>query len=236
MTSIITLAGVTAEAHHRFNMLADICRDYMTDNRPEFTLNITDQDIQEERSAGSDGFSPAYLETLAFYRQFCSRVADRGIILFHSVAMEYDGKAYLFTAPSGTGKSTHARLWLESFGDRVSILNGDKPLIDTRPSVPMVYGTPYMGKENQGHPGAVPLAGICFLHRSPTNGIAPMSVMDAFQQGFVQVFMPADAEAGRNVLTSLTGLIGSVPCWSLGCNISAEAARLSFTTMTGGKV
>ena len=78
-----------------------------------------------------------------------------------------DGEAYIFTAVSGTGKSTHAMLWREVFGERVRMINDDKPLIRITPEgKAVVYGTPWDGKHHLSKNSAFPLKAICWLTRA----------------------------------------------------------------------
>ena len=65
-----------------------------------------------------------------------------GAFLMHAAVVEVDGIAYVFTAPSGTGKSTHVQLWLDHFGPRARVLNGDKPLFRFEGNTLYACGTP----------------------------------------------------------------------------------------------
>jgi len=123
-----------------FESTRDFLRDYLCDfDLPDLTVEVLPEDILTERiksdaEAELEGtpiinYSDKYLETLALYRKIAERIIDFGIILFHGSTLSVDGEAFLFTAKSGTGKSTHTRLWREKFGDRVRMVNDDKPLI-----------------------------------------------------------------------------------------------------------
>ena len=94
-------------------------------------------------------------------------------ILFHGSVIAVDGIGYLFTAKSGTGKSTHTRLWREYFGDRAAMVNDDKPLLKITDSSVIAYGTPYNGKHRLGTNISVPLKAICILTRAADNHIEP---------------------------------------------------------------
>ena len=155
---------------------------------PDITVAITPEDIkyEKQKSAEEDAamgiptrpFKDEYLETLAVYRKICDQMPERDTFLFHCSAIAVDGKAYLFTAPSGTGKSTHTRLWREVFGDRAVMINDDKPLLhvasesaqtgkdgtSAQPQV-LVYGTPWDGKHRLSTNTVAPVAGICLVER-----------------------------------------------------------------------
>lgn len=94
---------------------------------PDLVVCTSQADIDRERDEA--GYSDAYLETLAVYRQIAEWAPTQALMLMHGAVVEFSGRAYMFTAPSGTGKSTHVRLWRKHLGDAVRIINGDKPLV-----------------------------------------------------------------------------------------------------------
>ena len=100
---------------------------------------------------------------------FANALLDFGGSYLHASAVILDGKAYLFSAPSGTGKSTHTEKWCRLFG--ATYLNDDKPALRLVDDVWMVYGTPWSGKHDLSLPVGVPLGGIAFLRRGQENTI-----------------------------------------------------------------
>ena len=212
------------------------CRDYITDKTPVISMEMTESDIRQEQARSEEkGFSEGYFESLALYRKLCNRLARENIILFHSCAVSMDGRAYLFAAPSGTGKSTHASLWQKAFGERVHIINGDKPLIKVSSEHITVYGTPWNGKEHWGENTSAIIAGICFLSRGEQNKVKPISGNDAMPLLYRQVYKTSSAEELSHIMKSLTEIAQRIPLWQLECNISLEAAELSYSTMSKGK-
>jgi len=232
LNTTIHLCDYKIKITHTYNLVSDYLKDFACQGRAKDEIIITQSDIQSERAAACETSSDAYLEVLAIARKVFTCLADYGAILFHCCAVEYDGKAYLFAAPSGTGKSTHAALWLKLLGDKAKILNGDKPLIKINNGVPYLYGTPFMGKENLGYNGKAPIGGICFIYRSAENSIIPITPTQAFTKAYFQTFKPNDAQKLKNVLEVVINLINKVPLYEIGCNISLEAAKMSFETMT----
>lgn len=101
------------------------------------------------KKAMADGeYSLSYLETLAVYRKIVTRLVFSDILLIHGSAIAVDGKAYLFTAPSGTGKSTHTRMCREYFKDRAVMVNDDKPLNKQKEAYPTLLSQIYRPIEN----------------------------------------------------------------------------------------
>ena len=220
-----------------------LCAPYRTDAAPDFTVETAQADIDFERAraAASDAalgrhvraYADDYLESLAVYRAICERLPFYDTVLLHGSALCLDGEAYLFTAPSGTGKSTHARLWREVFGARVTMINDDKPLLRITDGGVTVYGTPYNGKHSLGADMAAPLGAICLLHRAEENVIRPIRAAEAFPTLLRQVYRCADAAAMARTLALLETLTHSVRLYSLGCNMDPAAARVAREGMKG---
>ena len=142
-----------------------------------------------------------------------------------------DGQAYLFTAKSGTGKTTHTRLWLKQFGARAVMVNGDKPLIHITRECATVYGTPWDGKEHLSRNMSCPLKAVCILTRSKTNHIERISPKEALMMLCQQSYRPAQPAALRKTLALVDLLSSSVPLYRLGCNMEPEAALVAYHGM-----
>lgn len=171
-----------------------------------------------------------YISTCGnFYRQL---LRFDGMML-HSSCVVVDGKAYLFTASSGTGKSTHTTLWLKHFGDRAYILNDDKPALRFEDGQWFAYGTPWSGKYDISTNARVPIAGIAVLERGENNEIVPFGGTEAISFIMNQIVRPGTAQYRIMVLENLDKLIKYVPIWKLKCNMDPEAAMVSYTAMSG---
>ena len=136
----IRIAEICVKIESMYESTQDFCREYICENiEPDITITIFPNDIDYERAKSEkedilEGipvrrFSDAYLETLAVYRKICTELLKRDTLLFHGSVIAVDGEGYLFTAKSGTGKSTHTSIWRKMFGDRAIMINDDKPLI-----------------------------------------------------------------------------------------------------------
>ena len=234
-TTQLKIAGIPFSVQHRHDFKDMQCGEYRTEEEPRFTLSVAEADLAYERSFAEDGVTQAELEFTAVCRKFATEAAKDGYILFHACAVEAEGKAYLFAAPSGTGKSTHAGLWMQCFKERVRILNGDKPMLGFQQGTLFAHGTPFMGKEQWGYPGCVPVGGICFLHRSEENTIRRIAPSQALPQMLQQAFRPEEPQLARQVVEAVIRMVQSVPVYELACDISQRAAELSYHTMVGHK-
>ena len=153
--------------------------------------------------------------------------------MLHSSAVIMDGRAYLFSATSGTGKSTHTELWQKVFGkDRAKILNDDKPAIRITRDGIFACGTPWSGKTDLNINEAVPLAGICFLERSEENWIKRIPGGSAIAKLLNQTIRPIDESEMSTLLTHVDKVLSEVPTYTMGCNISEEAAVMAYKAMS----
>ena len=230
---VVEVKSIYAEVH-------EYCTDYLTDEPADYSVTATQADIdfEREKSAREDEiegipirhFSDSYLEELAVYRKIAEKMLDFDTVLFHGSVVAVDDVGYLFTAKSGTGKSTHTRLWREYFGDRAVMVNDDKPLLHIADTV-TAYGTPYNGKHRLGTNTSVPLKAICILTRSAENHIEPITREQAYTMLLQQVYRPADMLKMTKTLELVDRLADSVKLYQLGCNMEISAAKVAFEGM-----
>lgn len=170
-----------------------------------------------------------YLDTgFQFYREL---VRFNGMML-HASAVEYEGKAYLFSGPCGTGKSTHTGLWTSTFGDGVKLFNDDKPALRRVDDCWYAYGTPWSGKNHINVNVKVPLAGICFLKQAPENKIRRLNGKEALENIVAQTMKRRlSLEQMDFLLTNLDKLIREIPIFELENRPEPAAAHLSYETM-----
>ncbi len=235
----IKLAGIPIGIENRYDFIAQQCVEYMCTDQPLFTVSVSEEELDQELKNTDPSLctNRGYGESVCTYRKICHRLPQYDIFLFHCAAIEYGGKAYLFSAPSKTGKSTHIKLWRTFLKDRVSIINGDKPLIkqeeDGRYTV---CSSPWAGKEGWQRNCSYPLAGICFLGQAPENSLVPLSRTESAQRALRQVLYPRDAFLLQKTLSLVDGVLKNTPVFELHCTISREAAALSFAALTGEQV
>ena len=148
-------------------------------------------------------------------------------ILLHASCIEKDGVAYLFSAKSGVGKSTHTHLWLDKFPD-ARMINDDKPAIRLIDGEYCACGTPFSGKNDESANIAAPIKAIVFLERSTKNSISRISPQSAIPLFLAQTIRPSAASVMDKLLTVLDGVLKNVPIYKLKCNISEEAVMTSY--------
>lgn len=151
----------------------------------------------------------------------------------HACVVEVDGEAYAFSAPSGWGKTTHAKLWLKLLGNRARIINGDNPIIRLENGRFTAYGTPFCGKEGWNVNIGVPLKAICYIAHSDSNQLESLEPWEAF--GYLVRFSSKyQTKANVDQMLGLyERLVEHVPFYRMNCNMEDEAARISFEGMSG---
>ena len=235
------IAGHTAGVTSLFESTPQYFRPYLTKEDPEFAVAVTREHIAFEQAdlleeAHRDGFRPRvftdpFLERAAIQRAFAEFLFDFDTLLFHGSAVAVDGEGYLFTANSGTGKSTHTRLWREVFGNRAVMVNDDKPFLEIGQDSVWLHGSPWSGKHGLDSNIRVPLKGICLLERGAENRIQRACAENILPMLQKQAYRPMDASKQTRFLALIDELSRRVPLWQMACNREAAAAQTAWDAM-----
>ncbi len=232
----IKIADIVIEIDNRYGDVEKISKDYLTDDKPFFTVSVSDAEIEAEANRLDESFTAAELESIGIYRKIAERIADYGAFVFHGAVVVMDGNAYLFTAKSGVGKTTHIRLWLKCFKGRARILNGDKPVIRIIDGKAYIAGTPWRGKEQYGEAGFMPLSGIAFLERDKENTAYTEMAANALERFVTQAYLPKkNAALSIKVLKLLDTVINTTPLITLRCNMEDDAAYVAYDAFKKAK-
>ena len=232
------IADVVFDAKTIYNYTVKLCENYLYagDEQPEFSVIIDKSDIDAERNqGGAEKFPDYYLESLALFRKLCDYILEnkQGII-FHCSAVEVGGKAYLFTAPSGTGKSTHARLWKQMLGDKMTYINDDKPIIRYVDGDFYVYGTPWNGKHRLDTNARAKIAAICEIKRGEKNSIEKLTPKEMLMVVLNQTLRPKSVAELDKFIQIIDKMLKRVSLFRLYCDISEGAALTSYNAMVKG--
>lgn len=240
-TFTMEIAGLVVKVEPLFFSTREYCRQFLVEKEPEFFVQVRPEDLvrQQEmldREADEEGlrrrkFTDPFLERTTIQEKIAEKLLEQNTLLLHGSTVAVDGNAYLFTAPCGTGKSTHTRLWREVFGDRAVMVNDDKPFLRLTPEGVMAYGSPWSGKHGLATNICVPLKGICLLHRSEKNEIRRLEPEKAVAMLRHQAYQPPDAALQDTVFALVDRLLAQVPIWEMGCNKEMEAAKVAYGAM-----
>lgn len=239
----VCLAGKNIAVTSIFDEVYDLCRDYWTDASPDMTVKVTNEDIAYEkiiniRESQLEGiqivdYPDSYLETLAVYRKIATKMLEFDTFLMHGAVVAVGDKAWLFTAPSGTGKTTHINLWLKNIQGSY-VVNGDKPLIHIGDEC-TVYGTPWAGKEGMNRNMGVKLCGIVCLNRGKDNRIEKVSLSQLLPVLIQQSYRPKEKAGLEKTLVLLSRLGRKIPMYQLYCNMNDEAALTAYNALSGAE-
>lgn len=228
----IELAGILIEIENAGEYTQNMCKNYVYEGEknPDIFIKYDKESIDKERELYPN-LTDDYLQNVCIYRDICKQIIGFGAMLIHSAAISVDGKGYMFSALSGTGKTTHINLWLKKFGKRAVVINGDKPIVREVDGVFRVFGTPWCGKEGINENISVPIEGICLLNRGAENKIKEVKADEAIAAIMEQTSRPNDKMAMIELLNIIDKLLKNVPVYRLYCNMESEAAEVSYNKM-----
>ena len=223
--------NIAVEAHYEETYA--YMSDFLTNDKEyELFIRPTDEMIEHEKELGEEIHGTAssmYIcEAVAILRVICDYIIDKNGFFLHCSCLKYKDEAIIFTAPSGTGKSTHASLWRKHFGDEVTMINDDKPLVREKDGEFVIYGTPWNGKHGLGNNTCAPVKAVVFINQATENTAAPVNEVEALSLLLQQTVLPSDKAQLSKLLDMLGRLVETVPMYRLGCTISDEAVTTIY--------
>lgn len=240
--TIIQLAMKNVSIQTKYESTVTYCKDYCVNAPADFEIITTLDDILYERQksakeARMEGipqhdFPDPYYEITALQRKIAERFFEFSTLLFHGSVVALDGEAFLFTAKSGTGKSTHTRLWREVFGSRAVMINDDKPFLKIGDDGVTAYGSPWNGKHHLGSNTSAPLKAICILERGTENSIAEITPKEALPMLLQQSHRPMRMTMMPSYLDLIDRLSRKVRFYRLSCTMDQQAAVVAYEGMT----
>lgn len=227
---IHSIAGLSIGMEYKYPRMINQSAAYICDaKKTDFDISLTDETLEiahRENPHLSVDECEYMITGFVFYRNL---VGFNGMLL-HASAVIRNGYAYLFSAPSGTGKSTHTSLWLKNFPD-ARILNDDKPALRIIGGEVKACGTPWSGKSDLNMNLCLPIGGICFLERSEKNHIQKITSGEAIPLMMNQTVRPKMLGNIDKLLDTLGSIIEKTDIYKMGCNMEDEAALLAYETM-----
>lgn len=237
----LQIAELVTQVYPLFSSTREYCRRYLTECTADLFVAVTRQELVHEQEmaeleAVQEGlrirkFTDPFLERAVIQRAIARELINRNTILLHGSTVAVDGGGYLFTAPCGTGKSTHTRLWRELFGSRAVMVNDDRAFLRITDDGVIAYGSPWSGKHGLDSNISIPLKGICFLRRGLVNRIQRAAIADCIKELQHQCFLPEDTQGQQIACALVDRLSQLVPLWQMECTKDVEAARLSHRAM-----
>ena len=238
----IEIAGISVGIRCRFQNNRTFFSDYMTQHEPLFWVEPSADDLIKAQTdfdkldqiegVPKSARTDVFLENNAIHSLLAEGLVAHNVLLMHGSALCIDDQGIVFTASSGTGKSTQARLWREFFGDRVRMINDDKPMLRITDSEVMAWGTPWDGKHHLSCNDKAPLKAVVSVKRGSNNWIEPMDAVEAFTVLMKQCYASQNPPTMMRIMELEKQLLNTVKFYSLSCNISLEAARVAWEGMS----
>ena len=201
----------------------------------DYSFENTIEQIEKELELSDENITVLpHAELALILRKISEWLPLHNAFVLHSACFDVDGVGVAFAAHSGTGKTTHMNLWQQLLGDKMIVVNGDKPIVrffDDEPESPYACGTPWKGKEGMGCNMRTKLKHICFIERSETNYVEKVQNQDVIDRIFNQVYMPKDPVALINTMNLIDRLLSCTNLWIIHCNMESEAAQIAYNTI-----
>lgn len=227
---VYRIAGLNIAMEPVYKETIDRLRPYLTDSGDvDFAVTVDAEQFAAFSEQSPIPNRPDLDEGPYLYTQICRKVlAEYDGFFFHSSALEIDGEGYLFSALSGTGKSTHTRNWRQYFGDRVTMINDDKPIVRKIDGKFYVCGTPWMGKSDIGCNRTAPIKAVYILQRGDENRAERISPGAVFKQLLEATLLPKTRENMQKLLDLFNDLFSQVPLFLLTCTKEVASAKVAY--------
>ena len=226
---IYEIAGLKVEMKPRYDRLKRQSETYISSGEPVITLN---PDLYGKINSTLVNRTDEDIEYIYSSAEFCREIIRHGRFFLHASAVVYNDEAYLFSAPSGMGKSTHTSLWLKEFSGSY-ILNDDKPVILPKKDSVSVFGTPFSGKTDLQVNREVRLRAICFLKRGEENSVLRISEDRAIALILNNTYRPKNGESMKLLFDMIDRVVENADIFEMSCRNEPAAAQMSYKAMKG---
>ena len=222
----IKVADLLIDVVAKGELSARICEPYLVDSAfTDISIYATPAQIKKKMASMPIPLTEEQAECICLHENLALKLVYHDAFVLHASLISYKGKGYAIVAPRGVGKTVHTNMWKAKFGDDVTIINGDKPILRRQSDgTYLAYGTPWCGKEGQGINAAVPLCGICLLSRGSRDLIKPVTVASYVDGIIRQVVFPTDTPSMIRGAHLLGDLIRTVPAIAAECTPTPNAA------------
>ncbi|MBO4622575.1 MAG: hypothetical protein J5691_01680 [Bacilli bacterium] len=226
---VIEIAKLKIQIINKYSYLNKLCEDYMINSDVyDFSVSATDDEIKKIKDASTINHSIGYLESICIYQKICMEILKYDCIFIHACSVKINDYAHLFLAKSGTGKTTHCKLLKEYLGDKLSFINGDKPIIRKIDDSFYAFGTPWNGKERYGENSFAEIKSLVFIERDTTNSITRLDSKSILPKILNQIILPTDLDYVNKTFDLLNDLLLKANIYLLKCNTDITAAKCSY--------
>ena len=204
------------------------CSDFLSDKESNYAITMTKEDLDNEKHINEDGKVYANEEISALYRKIADIFVEEDILVMHGSSFKVDNNAFVVTARSGVGKSTHVNLLKQYLKDRFTYINDDKPLLKIKGDELTLYSSPWNGKERRGNNISAPLRSIIFLNRGISNTYKKLDKSgEVYFKLLSQIYLPLDKTKREKALKLIDILLKSVSFYEINVNTDISSAEMT---------
>ncbi len=220
------IADLVTEFEPKHSHLKKLAKpfEYFGDRKIDITISISEEYINSMLNRMAPDTTIGVAEEFCYAENFCRSIIKYDAMLIHSSAVEYNGKAFLFSARSGVGKSTHTALWRKVFGNDVKMINDDKPVVRISNGKAVAYGTPFDGGSGIANNISAPLGAVVFIERGEKNSIRKAETSEIIKNLYFSTAHFIGRNTADKMLTNFENLLSCTDFFILTCNTDISAA------------
>ena len=227
ITFRIKIANIVLEINAFYEVTKEYCKDFLSDEEPQWTITLTKEDLENELHIREDGKVYASEEISASYRKIADLFVEQDILVMHGSSFKVNNCAFIITARSGVGKSTHVNLLKQYLGDRFSYINDDKPLLEVKDDELTLYSSPWNGKERRGNNTSAPLKSVIFLTRGDNTYKKLDNKNDVYFRLLSQIYLPKDKAKREKALKLIDILLKKLNFYEINVNMDISSAQMT---------
>ena len=214
----IEIANIVLEINAFNESTKRYCGDFLSNKEPQYVITMTQEDLENEKHINEDGKVYANEEISALYRKIADIFVEENVLVMHGSSFKVGNNAFIVTARSGVGKSTHVNLLKEYLGKDFEYINDDKPLLKVDNEL-VLFSSPWNGKERRGNNTYAPLRSVIFLNRGLTNTYKKLSNnSDVYFRLLSQIYLPRDKAKREKALSLIDILLKRISFYEINVN------------------
>ncbi|MBP5694114.1 MAG: hypothetical protein J6X03_01485 [Bacilli bacterium] len=205
------------------------CKDFIVDEKPDLVISLTEEDIKNEVINSTNNQFYVDEEISALYRKIADTLIEKNIVVFHSSSFMVGDSAFLVTARSGVGKSTHVKLLKELLNEKMSYINDDKPLLEVKGDKIIIHSSPWNGKERRGSNVSAELKAIIFLSRGVDNTFEKIEDKNSIYFDLIsQIYLPYEKAKREKALKIADKIKENINFYKIYVNKDISAAKMTY--------
>ncbi len=224
------IADFFVKFNNHFGAMLDDMKPFLSDEdkKPDIEIEIDKETVEKALNTTHKGFVKGRIEGIFFHKALAEWLPYKDAFVFHAAAFDIEKNGIMLAALSGTGKTTLMLNFKSLLGDKMEIINGDKPIIRYENGEFYAYGTPFSGKEHLGSTGKTKLKALMFIKRGDENFVKRVSANDMTEQIINQIYLPENAESSKKTLFLVNEMLKSLDLYEITCTKDISAAKVAL--------